>query len=268
MEDRNLNELVLGGRKFQSRLILGTGKFSSNEVMKEAIEASQTQFVTVALRRVDLKKRTDDMLSFIDRAKVELLPNTSGSATAEEAIRIARIAREALKTDFIKIEVTPNHSHLLPCPIETLKATEVLAKEGFKVLPYMNLDAPLAKRLEDAGAVAVMPLAAPIGTNKGIISSDILEIIIDNATVPVIVDAGLGAASHAALAIELGADGVLVNTAIATAKDPIAAAIGFKYAVLAGQYNKKAEPLKPQSSASASSPLLGISKIKEIINRL
>lgn len=268
MQDNNLKDLMIGGRTFSNRLLLGTGKFSSNEVMKGAIEASGTEMVTIALRRVDLKKPKDNILSYIDRSKVELLPNTSGSTTAEEAIRIARIAREALETDFIKIEVTPNVTHLLPCPIETLKATEVLAKEGFKVLAYMNLDAPLAKRLENAGAAAVMPLAAPIGTNKGIISSEILEIIIENASVPVVVDAGLGAASHATRAIELGADAVLVNTAIATARDPISQALAFKYAIIAGLYNRKGEPLKPLVNASPSSPLINISNVKEIIDNL
>jgi len=206
--------LTIAGREFRSRLFGGTGKFSSPEVMKEALAASGCEMVTVALRRVDLNNPADDIMSVLDRARYLFLPNTSGARDAGEAIRLARLARASGGGEWLKLEVTPDPRTLLPDPIETLKATEELVKEGFKVLPYMNADPILALRLQDAGAVAVMPLGSPIGTNQGVLTRFQIEIIIAQAQVPVIVDAGLGAPSHVAEAMEMGADAVLVNTAI------------------------------------------------------
>ena len=212
-----MEKLIIGGREFSSRLFVGTGKFSSNQLMSEAIAASGSQMVTVALKRIDTANREDDMLRHILRPDVQLLPNTSGVRNAAEAVLAAQLAREAFETDFIKLEIHPDPKYLLPDPIETLKATEELARLGFIVLPYIQADPVLCKRLEEAGTAAVMPLGAPIGTNKGIVVRDLLEIIIGESNVPVVVDAGLGAPSHAAEAMELGADAVLVNTAIAVA---------------------------------------------------
>ncbi|HLD47010.1 MAG TPA: thiazole synthase, partial [Desulfobaccales bacterium] len=207
--------LTIAGRKFRSRLFGGTGKFSSPEVMKESLAASGCEMVTVALRRVDLNNPADDIMRVLDRDRYLFLPNTSGARDAGEAIRLARLARASGGGEWLKLEVTPDPRTLLPDPIETLKATEVLVKEGFKVLPYINADPILALRLQDAGAVAVMPLGSPIGTNQGVLTRFQIEIIIAQARVPVIVDAGLGAPSHVAEAMEMGADAVLVNTAIA-----------------------------------------------------
>ncbi len=254
-----MEPLKLGDRTFTSRLFIGTGKFASSQIMAQAIEASGSQLVTVALRRVDLDKdtRQDSLISQLNPEKITIVPNTSGARTADEAIRIARLARAAGGFDWVKLELTPNHTHLLPDPIETLKAAEVLAKEGFKVLPYINADPVLAKRLEEAGCIAVMPLGAPIGTNRGLLTRDMVEIIIQNSTVPVIVDAGLGLPSHAAQAIELGASAVLVNTAIAVAQDPIKMAQAFAQAVEAAQLGQAAGPRAAQPDATASSPLTG-----------
>lgn len=254
-----MKPLVIAGRTFHSRLFIGTGKFGSHEIMRQAIERSGCELVTVALRRVDLDKNPegDPLISRLDPAKILIVPNTSGARTAEEAIRIARLAREAGGFDWIKLELTPNLHHLLPDPIETLKASEVLVKEGFKVLPYINADPVLAKRLEEVGTAAVMPLAAPIGTNLGLRTRDMLEIIIANAGIPVVVDAGLGLPSHAAAAIELGADCVLVNTAIAAAQDPVKMAMGFAKAVEAAELARDAGPRDARTTASASSPLTG-----------
>src|SRR5213593_4526912 len=228
--------LVIAGREFASRLIVGTGKFSSGEAMRDALDASGTEMVTVALRRVDLDATGGpDILEFIDRDRYLLLPNTSGAMTAEEAVRLARLARAAGLPDWIKLEVTPDPRYLLPDPVETLRAAETLVAEGFTVLPYINADPVLAKRLEEAGCATVMPLGSWIGSNQGLRARAGIEIIVEQALVPVVVDAGIGAPSHAAEAMELGADAVLVNTAIGTAVDPAAMARAFALAVEAGR---------------------------------
>lgn len=252
----NEDILTLGGRKFRSRLFVGTGKFASDNVMLQAILASKSEMITVAMRRVDLDDTADDhMLTHINRDHVQLLPNTSGVRNAEEAILAARLSRDCFGTDFIKLEIHPDPKYLLPDPVETLKATEVLAKEGFKVLPYIQADPVLCKRLEDVGTTAVMPLGAPIGTNMGLKTLDLLEIIIAESRVPVIVDAGIGAPSHAAHAMEIGADAVLVNTAIAVAGNPVEMAIAFDEAVKAGRRGYLAGLGATSKIASATSPL-------------
>ncbi|MCD8553254.1 thiazole synthase [Seleniivibrio sp.] len=251
------NELVIAGRTFRSRLMVGTGKFPNAKIMADALEASGAEIVTVALRRVDINNPQDDILKQIDPKKYLLLPNTSGARDAEEAVRLARIARAAGCEPWIKLEVTPDPYYLLPDPIETFKAAQILVKEGFKVLPYINADPVLCKRLEEIGTVTVMPLGAPIGSNKGIKTIDNLRIIIEQAKVPVVVDAGIGAPSHAALAIEMGADSVLVNTAIATAKDPIMMAKSFKLGVEAAVTARAAGMPGTRDRAEASSPLTG-----------
>lgn len=250
-----MEKLIIGGRSFSSRLFVGTGKFSSNEVMRDAIIASGSQMVTAALKRIDTDNRDDDMLRHIMRPGVQLLPNTSGVRTAAEAVLAAQLAREAFGTDFIKLEIHPDPRHLLPDPVETLKATEELARMGFVVLPYIRADPVLCKRLEEAGTAAVMPLGAPIGTNNGLLTRHMLEIIIEQSNVPVIVDAGIGAPSHAAEAMEMGADAVLVNTAIAVAGDPVAMARAFAKGVEAGREAYEAGLGTRSSSAVASSPL-------------
>ena len=250
-----MEKLIIGGREFSSRLFVGTGKFSSNQLMSEAIAASGSQMVTVALKPIDTANREDDMLRHILRPDVQLLPNTSGVRNAAEAVLAAQLAREAFETDFIKLEIHPDPKYLLPDPIETLKATEELARLGFIVLPYIQADPVLCKRLEEAGTAAVMPLGAPIGTNKGIVVRDLLEIIIGESNVPVVVDAGLGAPSHAAEAMELGADAVLVNTAIAVAGDPVAMARAFAKGVEAGREAYEAGLGSRSKIARASSPL-------------
>lgn len=254
-----MKPLVIAGHVFKNRLFIGTGKFGSHETMRQAIEASGCELVTVALRRVDLDKNPagDPLISLLDPAKTVIVPNTSGARTADEAVRVARLARAAGGFDWVKLELTPNPRHLLPDPIETLKAAETLVGEGFTVLPYINADPVLAKRLEEAGAAAVMPLAAPIGTNLGLRTRDMLEIIISESRVPVVVDAGLGLPSHAAAAIELGADCVLVNTAIAAAADPVGMARAFSLALQAAEFALDAGPRAPSARAEASSPLTG-----------
>ena len=247
--------MIIGGHEFSSRLFLGTGKFSSNALMTDAIKASGSQMVTVALRRIDTANREDDMLRHVTLPGIQLLPNTSGVRDAREAVFAAQLAREAFGTNFIKLEIHPDPKYLLPDPVETLKATEELAKDGFIVLPYIQADPALCKRLEDVGTAAVMPLAAPIGTNKGIVVKDMIEIIIGQSCVPVIVDAGLGAPSHAAAAMEMGADAVLVNTAIAVAHDPVAMARAFAGAVEAGRLAYEAGLASVSKTAVASSPL-------------
>lgn len=228
--------LKIGGREFSSRLFVGTGKFPSPEIMLEAIKASESQMITVAMKRVNMmNEATDDMLTHINREQVQLLPNTSGVRNAKEAVIAAQMSREIFGTGFIKLEIHPDPKYLMPDPVETLKATEILAVDGFTVLPYIQADPVLCKLLEEAGAAAVMPLAAPIGTNKGLVTRDLLEIIIEQSNLPVIIDAGLGAPSHAAEAMEMGADAVLVNTAIAVAGKPVLMAEAFKYAVKAGR---------------------------------
>lgn len=249
--------LVIAGRSFQSRLLLGTGKFSSSEAMKRAIEASGSEVVTVALRRVELENPQDSILSAIDTSRYLLLPNTSGARDALEAVRLARLARAAGCEPWVKLEVTPDPHYLLPDPVETLRAAEILIKEGFIVLPYINADPILAKRLEDLGAATVMPLGSPIGSNRGIRTRDSIAIIIEKANVPVVVDAGLGAPSHAAEAMEMGADAVLVNTAIAVAGDPEAMAKAFRKGVEAGREAYLAGLGSTRATAEASSPLTG-----------
>lgn len=251
------DKLIVAGKEFSSRLFVGTGKFSSPQVMKQAIEASGTGMVTVALRRVDIANPADDVLAAIDRKQVQLLPNTSGARDATEAVRVARLAREASGVEWLKLEVTPDPYYLLPDPIETFKAAEILVKEGFIVLPYINADPILCRRLQEIGCATVMPLGSPIGSNQGIRTRANLEIIIEQATVPVVVDAGIGLPSHAADAIEMGADAVLVNTAIAVAQDPVAMARAFKMAVEAADMTVKAGPGETRSKAEASSPLTG-----------
>ena len=250
-----MDQLIIGGREFTSRLFVGTGKFSSNELMRKAIVASGTQMVTVAMKRIDMNNAEDDMLVHINQKDVQLLPNTSGVRDAEEAILAAQLSREAFGTNFLKLEIHPDPKYLLPDPVETLKATEALVKMGFVVLPYVQADPVLCKRLEEAGAATVMPLAAPIGTNKGLCTKDLLEIIIEQSNVPVVVDAGLGAPSHAAAAMELGADAVLVNTAIAISPDPEAMAFAFKEATIAGRRAYQAGLGAQARHAAASSPL-------------
>jgi thiazole synthase len=230
--------LQIAGREFHSRLLIGTGKFASNTEMAAALEASGTEIVTVALRRADLSGKHDpyaNILDFVDPKKYLLLANTSGAMNADEAVRLARLAASAGLPKWIKLEIHPDPRYLLPDPIETLAAAELLVKEGFIVLPYINADPVLAKRLQEAGTATVMPLGSPIGSNQGVRARDQIRIIIDQATVPVIVDAGLGAPSHAAEAMELGASGVLVNTAIAIAADPRGMARAFRKAVEAGR---------------------------------
>ncbi len=250
--------LIIAGREFRSRLILGTGKFSSPEAMRDALAASGTEMVTVALRRADLSGKKDpfaNILEFIDPAKYLLLPNTSGAMNAEEAIRLARLAHAAGLPKWVKLEIHPDPRYLLPDPIETLAAAEVLVREGFIVLPYINADPVLAKRLQDVGVATVMPLGAPIGSNRGLQTRDQVRIIIEQATVPVVVDAGLGAPSHAAEALELGADAVLINTAIAVANDPNKMALAFKLAVEAGRAAFEAGLPGHLDTASPTSPL-------------
>jgi thiazole synthase len=250
--------LVIAGRTFRSRLILGTGKFPSPVAMRDALAASGTEMVTVALRRADLSGQKDpfaNILEFIDPQKYLLLPNTSGAMNAEEAVRLARLAVAAGLPKWVKLEIHPDPRYLLPDPIETLKAAEVLVKEGFTVLPYINADPVLAKRLQEAGCATVMPLGSPIGSNRGLQTRDQLRIIIEQAIVPVVVDAGIGAPSHAAEAMELGADAVLVNTAIAIASDANRMAVAFKQAVEAGRAAFEIGLGPVQTAASPTSPL-------------
>ena len=250
-----MQPLLIADKTFTSRLFLGTGKFGSNKLMEDAVLASGSELVTVALKRIDLQTDTDALLNSLQHQHINLLPNTSGARTAKEAVFAAQLAREALETNWLKLEIHPDPKYLLPDPIETLKATEELAKLGFVVLPYIHADPVLCKRLEDAGTAAVMPLGAPIGSNKGLRTVDFLEIIIQQSRVPVIVDAGIGAPSHAALAMELGADAVLVNTAIAVAGNPVLMAEAFKEAVIAGRKAFEAKLAGTVNTAVASSPL-------------
>lgn len=255
-----MSTLTIAGRAFDSRLFLGTGKFPSHETMRDALAASGTQIVTVALRRADLSGQRDpyaNILEFIDPDKYLLLPNTSGAMNAEEAVRLARLAAAAGLPKWVKLEIHPDPTYLLPDPIETLKAAEILVKEGFTVLPYINADPVLAKRLQEVGTATVMPLGAPIGSNRGLATRDQIRIIIDQAIVPVVVDAGLGAPSHAAEAMELGADAVLINTAIAIASDPIRMAMAFRIAVQAGREAYELGLPEALDHASATSPLTG-----------
>lgn len=250
-------KLVIAGREFHSRLFLGTGKFRSNQEMSAAIEASGSEMVTVAMKRVELDDANDDLLSHVVRPGLQLLPNTSGVRDADEAVFAAEMAREAFATEWLKLEIHPDPRYLLPDSTETLKATERLAQKGFVVLPYCQADPTLCKHLEEAGAAAVMPLGAPIGTNRGLQTRDFLRIIIEQAMVPVIVDAGIGAPSHAAEAMEMGASACLVNTAIAVAGQPARMAAAFARAIEAGRaaYEAGLAAQVHSFEAQASSPL-------------
>lgn len=257
------DKLKIAGKEFNSRLLIGTGKFSSHEVMRDALCSSGAEIVTVALRRVDLTKPATDILSFIDRKRFLLLPNTSGAKNAKEAVMLAQLSREAGLGDWVKLEVVPEPRYLLPDPIETLKAAEILVKDGFIVLPYINADPILAKRLEEVGTATVMPLGSPIGSNRGIKTRDAILMIIDQSNIPVIVDAGLGAPSHAAEAMEMGADAVLINTAIAIAQDPSSMARAFKLGVEAGRAGYESGLAPEKMTAEASSPLTGFLNIEK-----
>ena len=247
--------LKIADKTFHSRLFTGTGKFSSSAIMETALLASGSELVTVALKRVDLNDSTDDLLKHLQHPQLNLLPNTSGVRNAKEAVFAALMAREALETNWIKLEIHPDPKYLMPDPIETLKATEELAKLGFIVLPYIHADPVLCKRLEDVGTAAVMPLGSPIGSNKGLKTIDFLEIIISQSRVPVVIDAGIGSPSDAAKAMEIGADAVLVNTAIAVSGNPVLMAEAFKIAVEAGRMAYLARLGQINSQAVASSPL-------------
>lgn len=250
--------LVIAGREFRSRLLAGTGKFASPELMRDALAASGTQIVTVALRRADLSGQRDpfaNILEYIDPERYLLLPNTSGARNAEEAVRLARLAAAAGLPKWVKLEIHPDPRYLLPDPVETFQAARILVDEGFTVLPYINADPVLAKRLQEIGTATVMPLGSPIGSNRGMRTRDQIRIILEQATVPVVVDAGLGAPSHAAEAMELGADAVLVNTAIAVARDPLRMAAAFRMAVEAGRAAWEVGLAPEQDTASATSPL-------------
>lgn len=247
--------LKIADKVFNSRLFTGTGKFSNSSLMEQALLASGSELVTVALKRVDLEDDSDDILRHLHHEQFNLLPNTSGVRTAEEAIFAAELAREALETNWLKLEIHPDPKYLMPDPIETLKAAEELVKRGFIVLPYIHADPVLCKRLEEVGSAAVMPLGSTIGSNKGLRTIDFLEIIIEQSKIPVVVDAGIGAPSDAAKAMELGADAVLVNTAIAVSQNPIEMARAFKLGVEAGRMAFEAKLAAPQIHASASSPL-------------
>ena len=253
-----MKQLEIGGRKFRNRFFLGTGKFASSETMRAALAASETELVTVALTRVrEGDAAGDDILKVIDRNKVEVLLNTSGARNADEAVRIAKIGKAA-GYNWVKLEIHPDARYLLPDPVETLAAVRECARLGMVVLPYINADPVLARHCEEAGAAAVMPLGSPIGSNRGIRTRDMIEIIVEQCHVPVVVDAGIGLPSHAAEAIELGADAVLANTAVAAAGDPVAMAEAFKLAVRAAELAVEACPPSESRTANASSPLGGI----------
>lgn len=248
--------LQIADKTFNSRLFTGTGKFSSSALMRDALLASESELITVALKRVDVSNEQDDILTHLNHERINLLPNTSGVRNAKEAVFAAQLSREALETNWVKLEIHPDPKYLLPDPIETLKAAEELVKLGFVVMPYIHADPVLCKRLEEVGTQCVMPLGAPIGSNQGLKTKEFLEIIIEQSNVPVVVDAGIGAPSHAAYAMELGADAVLVNTAIAVSQNPVEMAKAFKMAVEAGRmaYEAKLAPVV-HKKAEASSPL-------------
>ncbi len=251
-----MKPLQIAGKVFSSRLFMGSGKFNDPQAMRAALASSQTEMITVALRRVDLAHKADPMLEALRDFKGQLLPNTSGVRDAKEAVFAAQMAREALGTNWLKLEIHPDPRWLLPDSIETLKACEILAKDGFIVLPYIQADPVLCKRLEEVGAAAVMPLGAPIGTNQGLQTKAMLEIIIEQSRLPVVVDAGIGAPSHACEAMEMGADAVLVNTAIAVAGNPAIMGDCFRQAVIAGrEAYESGLPTKLGTAAEASSPL-------------
>lgn len=250
--------LIIADRTFTSRLMIGTGKFPSTQALRDAIKGSQSQIITVALRRVDLDNpQQEGILTAIDPEKQLILPNTSGARDAQEAVRLAKLARASGLPTWIKLEITPEPRYLIPDPVETLKAAEILIKEGFTVLPYIQADPILAKRLEEIGTATVMPLAAPIGSNRGIKTRDMIRIIIEQSNIPVIIDAGLGVPSHAAECMEMGADAVLVNTALADAQDHYAMAQAFAQATQAGRQAYRAGLGPTRDQAQASSPLTG-----------
>ena len=253
-----MDQLEIGGKKFNSRLFVGTGKYRSMTDMADAIKASESEMVTVAIRRVDFNNPDNNLLNHLDFEKYHFLPNTAGSQTAEEALRVARLGRAASNQKFVKLEVIPDPKYLLPDAVETLKAAKTLVDEGFVVLPYIQADPVLAKQLEEIGVAAVMPLGSPIGSKRGLLTRSAIEIIIEQSNVPVVVDAGLGLPSHAADALEMGADAVLVNTAIANASDPALMARAFKFAVEAGRLGFLSNPGKKENKAVASSPITGI----------
>ncbi|MBI2981318.1 MAG: thiazole synthase [Deltaproteobacteria bacterium] len=255
---KNNDPLIIAGKEFHSRLFIGTGKFASGELMQQSIEASGAEIATVALRRVDIAQPEKDILRFIDRNRLTLLPNTSGARDAKEAILLARLARESGLGSWLKLEVIPDAQYLLPDPVETLKAAEQLVREDFVVLPYIHADPVLAKKLADVGCATVMPLAAPIGSGRGLKMKEALRIIIEQSTVPVVVDAGLGAPSHASEAMEMGADAVLVNTAIAAAENPVLMAEAFRLGVEAGRKGFLAGRAEEKLTAEASSPAKGV----------
>ncbi len=250
-----MQALKIADKEFSSRLFTGTGKFSSGSLMKDALIASESELVTMALRRIDLQEQQDDILPYLQNANFNLLPNTSGVRNAKEAIFAAELAREALQTNWLKLEIHPDPRYLLPDGEETLKAAEELVKKGFIVLPYVQADPVLCKKLEEVGTATVMPLGSPIGSNNGLNTRDMIRIIIEQSNIPVVVDAGIGAPSHAAEAMEMGADAVLVNTAIAVAQDPVNMAIAFKLGVQAGRLAFEAKLADKTFSANASSPL-------------
>jgi thiazole synthase len=250
-----MQPLIIGDKVLNSRLFTGTGKFSSSSIMQEALLASESELVTVALKRVDINNEEDDILTHLNHSHIHLLPNTSGARTAKEAVFAAQLAREALETNWLKLEIHPDPKYLMPDAIETLKAAEELVRLGFVVLPYIHADPVLCKRLEEVGAQAVMPLGSTIGSNKGLRTIDFLEIIIEQSKVPVIIDAGIGSPSDAAKAMEIGADAVLVNTAIAVSDNPVEMAIAFKLGVQAGRMAYEARLASPFNHANASSPL-------------
>jgi thiazole synthase len=249
------DSLTLGNFEFESRLFVGTGKFESGELLGQSLSASGSQMVTVAMKRANPKAKEDSILDFIDSKFTKILPNTSGVRDAKEAIFVAQMAREALQTNWLKLEIHPDPKYLMPDPIATLEATKELASEGFIVLPYCHADPVLCKKLEDAGAAAVMPLGSPIGSNQGLETREFLRIIIEQSSIPVVVDAGIGAPSQAAEAMEMGASAVLVNTAIAVSRDPVAMSTAFSKAVLAGRMAYLAGMGKVRNKASATSPL-------------
>lgn len=250
-----MEPLIIAGKVFRSRLFTGTGKFSSNLLMRDAILASGSELVTVALRRMDTSNNEDEMLIHLCHEGLNILPNTSGVRNAKEAVFAAKLAREALGTNWVKLEIHPDPKYLMPDGEETLKATEILAREGFVVLPYVHADPVLCKKLEEAGAAAVMPLGSPIGSNNGLQTREFIRIIIEQTLVPVVIDAGLGAPSHAAEALEMGADAVLVNTAIAVSKNPVEMARAFKLAVEAGRIAFEARLAPKGTYGEATSPL-------------
>lgn len=258
------DSLVIGGRRFESRLMVGTGKYTSFDVMRDAIAASGAEIVTVSIRRVELNAPGHaGILDALDLSAFQLLPNTAGCRTTEEAVRVARLARAMTETEWVKLEVIPDAKYLLPDPVETLRAAEILVGEGFTVLPYIPADPVLARRLEQVGCATVMPLASPIGSGRGILTRANIEIIIEEASVPVVVDAGLGVPSEAAASLELGADAVLVNTALAEARDPVRMASAFRDAVRAGRAARVAGRMPVRAYASASSPTRGVVRSPE-----